>query len=114
MANSLLKIDHKIVHKWANAVHTGLGEENKMSGSGRGVIRGGRSGFHAYMHLLSTVEYFQYTGRVITEVDDNWAAVILDMRKAQKLWAQMLRILGQEEKNEGLQTFLQDHGTIYN
>ena len=33
------------------------------------------------------------------EVDYNWVIVILNMRKAQKWWAQMFHILGQEGAN---------------
>ena len=39
---------------------------------------------------------FKYLGRVITALDDNWLAVVGNLRKARKWWAHMSRILGQE------------------
>ena len=36
---------------------------------------------------------FKYMGRVLTAEDDDWAEVILNLRKLQKRWAKMLQIL---------------------
>ena len=42
------------------------------------------------------VSEFNYLGRVLTASDDDWPAVVGNLRKARKRWAVMLRILGQE------------------
>ena len=40
--------------------------------------------FQTYRHSLSTIQSFKYPGRVITASDDDWAEVILNMRKVRK------------------------------
>ena len=39
---------------------------------------------------------FQYIGRVLTELDDNWPAVVANWRKAHRGWECISRILGRE------------------
>ena len=53
----------------------------------------------AYGDPLSTVSSLQYLVRVLKVENDEWAAVILDLSKARKCWAQMLRIMGLEGAN---------------
>ena len=50
--------------------------------------------FHTYGRPLSTISPLKYTGRVITSVDDEWAAVILNLRKVRKRWVLIPHILG--------------------
>ena len=41
---------------------------------------------------------------MLTEAYDEWAVVILNLRKVRKWWEKMLRILGQEESNKWVST----------
>ena len=50
--------------------------------------------FQVYRRPLKTLLEFKYFGRVLTASDDNWLAVFGNLRKALRLWAQMLRVLG--------------------
>ena len=52
--------------------------------------------FQAYRRPLVEVSEFKYLGRVLTASDDNWPVVVGNLRKAQKQWAWMSRILGWE------------------
>ena len=45
---------------------------------------------------LETVTLFKYMGRVMMAGDDDWTAVAGNLRKAQKSWTRMTRILGRE------------------
>ena len=45
---------------------------------------------------LAKVTSFKYLGRVLTEVDENWPAVVENLWKARKSWPRMERILGLE------------------
>ena len=56
----------------------------------------------AYGYPLSTVSSFQYLGRLLKVENYKWEAVILNLSKARKWWAQMLWILGQEVANTWL------------
>ena len=50
--------------------------------------------FEAYGKPLETVATFKYLGRVMTAGDDDWPAVVGNLRKAWNSWAQMTRIMG--------------------
>ena len=52
--------------------------------------------FQDYREPLETVNYFKYLGRVLTEGVDDWLAVAGNLRKARKIWMQMVRILIRE------------------
>ena len=39
---------------------------------------------------------FKYLGRVLTELDDDWLAVVANMRKVQRRWELFSSILGRE------------------
>ena len=52
--------------------------------------------FKTYRRPLVAVEKFKYPGRVLKASDDDWPAVVGNLRKERKRWARMLRILGQE------------------
>ena len=52
--------------------------------------------FQAYDRPLTTVASFKYLGRVLTAAYDDCTAVVGNLRKARKIWAQMARIMGQE------------------
>ena len=52
--------------------------------------------FQAYGRPLVRITSFKYLGWVLTEVDDDWAAVIANLRKARKSWAWMARIMVKE------------------
>ena len=42
------------------------------------------------------VTYFKYLGRVLTAADDDWPAVVWNLRKEQKSSECMTRVMGQE------------------
>ena len=42
------------------------------------------------------VTSFKYLGRVMTVGEDNWSAVVGNLRKDQKIWARLTRILVRE------------------
>ena len=52
--------------------------------------------FEAYGEPLENVTEFKYLGQVTTTVDDDWPAVVGNLRKAMKSWGQLSRILSQE------------------
>ena len=39
---------------------------------------------------------FKYFGRVLTASDENWPAAVSNLRKVQKRWVQLSKILGRE------------------
>ena len=55
--------------------------------------------FQAYVRLLQMVTSFKYLGRVLTEADNTWPAIVGNLSKAQKIWARLARILGWEGAN---------------
>ena len=61
--------------------------------------------FQAYGRPLVEVSEFKYLGRLLTYSDGYWPAVVGNMRKARKRWAQMSRILGREGSGPGLPGF---------
>ena len=52
--------------------------------------------FEAYGKQLEAVPSFKYLGRILTEVDDDWPAVVGNPGKAQKIWGRLKRILSRE------------------
>ena len=52
--------------------------------------------FHTYVKPLEAVTSFKYLGGVITTGEDNWPAVVGNLRNAWKIWARLARILGRE------------------
>ena len=52
--------------------------------------------FKAYGHPLTMVSSFKYLGSVLSASDDDWPAVVANLRKARKKWARHPRILVRE------------------
>ena len=52
--------------------------------------------FKAYVRPIETVTSFIYLGRVLTAADDDWPAVVGNLRKGRKRWLRLERILGWE------------------
>ena len=52
--------------------------------------------FRAYIRPLETVTSFKYLGRVLTTGDEDWPAMVGNLKKARKSWARLIRILGRE------------------
>ena len=50
--------------------------------------------FQAYGRPLVIVTLFKYLGRLLTAVDDNFLVVVGNLRKAQKSWTWLTRLLG--------------------
>ena len=55
--------------------------------------------FQAYRRPLKTVTSFKYLWRVLTVAYKNWSALVGNLKKARKILAQLMRILGQEGAN---------------
>ena len=47
-----------------------------------------------YGQTLMDVSSFKYMGRVLSGAYDDWPSVVANLRKAQKRWAHLLRVLG--------------------
>ena len=52
--------------------------------------------FKAYGYHLVMVSLFRYLGRILMVVDNDWPAVISNLRKSQKVWDRLLWIMGSE------------------
>ena len=52
--------------------------------------------FKAYLQTLVMVSLFQYLGRTLMEVKDDWQSVVTKLRKVQTVWSRLSRILGRE------------------
>ena len=50
----------------------------------------------AYGAPLPQVTYFKYLGRVIVAEDDNWTAVVRNLRRARQKWARLNWILSRD------------------
>ena len=59
-----------------------LKEEEDQEGTERSLT--------AYGVPLSQVAYFKYLGRVLAAEDDNWPAVVRNLRRARQEWVQEL------------------------
>ena len=55
--------------------------------------------FHAHGRPLKTVTSFKYMERILTEVDNDWPTEAGNLKKAQKSWERLTRILGQDGDN---------------
>ena len=60
------------------------------------IRESGARDFQAYGRPIETVQCFRYLGRVMTTLDENWTAVVGNLRKERKSWDQLTRILGRE------------------
>ena len=54
-----------------------------------------------YSHPLTTVPYFKGMGIILSESDNDCPAVVHNLSKVQKNWAQFLRVLGREGADAG-------------
>ena len=52
--------------------------------------------FNAYRRRVKLVKEFRYLGRILTSTDDDWPAVVGNIRKARASWGRLARILGRE------------------
>ena len=52
--------------------------------------------FEVYGEQLHTLPRFKYLGRILTEGDDNWPAVVGNLVKARKSWGRLQGILSRE------------------
>ena len=52
--------------------------------------------FEAYGEPIKNFSTFRYLGRVLTAGDDDWFAVVGNLRKARKSWGRLSRILSPE------------------
>ena len=52
--------------------------------------------FQAYVKPPDTITSFKYLGWVMTAGGDDWPATVGNLRKYQKIWAHLTRILGRE------------------
>ena len=52
--------------------------------------------FHAYGQPLENVSLFKYLGRMVSDDDNDWPAVVRNLKKARKKWGRVSRILGRE------------------
>ena len=50
--------------------------------------------FQIYGRPLELVTPFKYLERIMTNLENNWTEVVGDLRKARKIWARLLIILG--------------------
>ena len=55
----------------------------------------------AYGILLTSAASFKYIGRVLSASDDDWPAVVRNLRGARQKWARLSRVLGREGEDEG-------------
>ena len=67
--------------------------------------------FQAYGRPFETVTSFKYLGRVLRAVDDDWAVVVGNLKKAQKIWARLMRILVWDGDNQRVSGIFQGSGT---
>ena len=49
--------------------------------------------FQAYDRPLETVSSLKYLGLPLTAIDNDWPEVIINLQKAQNIWARLSRIL---------------------
>ena len=52
--------------------------------------------FEAYEAPIESVSEFKYLGRILTATDDDWPAVVGNLRKARRSWGRMARVLSRE------------------
>ena len=49
--------------------------------------------FWAYGQLLANVFSFKYLENLLTDMEENWPAAVINLSKAQRKWERMLRIM---------------------
>ena len=80
-----------------NTTQCNKGEERNWC---RMLVEESRAGteraFRAYFLPLTTVTYFKYLGRKLTDSGNDWQVVVSNLRKAWKRLARMLRNLVRE------------------
>ena len=52
--------------------------------------------FEAYGAPINSMSKFKYLGRILTATDNNWPEVVGNLRKAQRSWGRLSRVLGRE------------------
>ena len=52
--------------------------------------------FEAYGAPIESVLEFKYLGRILTATDDDWPAVVRNLRKARRSWGRLARVLRRE------------------
>ena len=52
--------------------------------------------FEAYEAPIESVSGFKYLGRILTETDDDWPAVVGNLRKERRSWGRLTRVLSRE------------------
>ena len=52
--------------------------------------------FEVYGAPIESVSEFKYLGRILTVTDDDWSAVIENLRKARRSWGRLTRVLSRE------------------
>ena len=52
--------------------------------------------FEAYRTPIEIVTEFKYLGRILTVTNDNWTAVVRDLRKARRSWGRLSRVISRE------------------
>ena len=57
---------------------------------------GDETAFTEYGIPLDQVTSLKYLGQILTAADENWPAVIINLRKTRQKWAQMKRVLVRE------------------
>ena len=72
------------------------GERKRQQISESETRESSKRGFEAYGEPLENVTTFRYLGRVLTEGDDDWLAVVGNLGGAQNIWGRLSRILSQE------------------
>ena len=55
--------------------------------------------FHAYGKPMEAVSEFRYLGRLLNTTDDDWTAVVGNIRKARVSWGCLAQVLGREGAN---------------
>ena len=56
----------------------------------------------AYGVPIESVSEFKYLGRILTASDDDWLAVVRNLRKARRSWGRLSRVLSRENRPKGV------------
>ena len=57
---------------------------------------GAETAFTTYGIPLAPITSFKYLGQIIMAADDDWPAVVRNLRKSRREWARLTRVLGRE------------------
>ena len=52
--------------------------------------------FEAYGAPMESVTEFKYLGNILTETDDEWPAVVVNLETARRSWGRLSRVMGRE------------------